>query len=184
MSGGDLPPLPPLMSHLQRSEFTLSHSHLPVQHLLKRMETWQPGQGGDRRPEWMSQFVEEAAQLFEPLTGVARVGYECIREEDAWVARLYLGTSEVVGGALDGRLKPMSFEVDIERLAGMFTEREEFYWSTFPDGAEDIDEPQSYLTVSGLVAGEHRVRIHLFATPPQETEPGLKVFPDGRFELA
>ncbi len=151
---------------------------------MKRMETWQPGQSGDRRPEWLSQFVEEAAQLFEPLTGVARVGYECLREEDSWVARLYLGASEVVGGALDGRLKPMSFEVDIERLTGMFTEREEFYWSAFPDGADDIDEPQSYLTISGLIAGENRVRLHLFATPPQETEPGLKVFPNGRFELA
>jgi hypothetical protein len=161
----------------------LSHSHLPVQHLIKRMETWQPGQGGDRRPDWLTKLIEETAEMFEPLTGVARVGFECHREEDCWVARLYLGSTEVVGGARDGQMKPMSFEVDIEQLLAKFTEREEFCWSVFPAGAEDIDDPQSYLTISGLVA-ENRVRLHLFATPSEETGPGLKVFPDGRFELA
>ena len=151
---------------------------------MKHMETWKPGQSGDLRPDWLTTFIEQAAEMFEPLNGVARVGYECLLEDDSWVARLYLGTSEVVGGARDGQLKPMSFEVDMERLAAMFTQREEFYWSAFPDGAEDIDDPQSYLTISGLVADEHRVRLHLFANPPQETGPGLRTFPDGRFELA
>ena len=53
----------PLIHIFERPEFTLSHSHLPVQHLMKRMETWQPGQGGDRRPDWLTHFVEEAAEL-------------------------------------------------------------------------------------------------------------------------
>ena len=80
-------------------------------------------------------------------------------------------------------MNPMSFEVDVERLTEKFSERDEFFWSVFPDGAQDIADPQTYLTVSGLVDG-NRVRLHLFATPSEETGPGLKVFPDGRFELA
>ncbi|MHC4876906.1 MAG: hypothetical protein ACYTGL_10435 [Planctomycetota bacterium] len=88
---------------------------------MKQMENWQPGQKQrDVRPDWLTTVIEETAELFEPLTGVARVGFDCQLEEDTWVVRMYLGTSEIVGGPFDGQMRPMSFEIDLQRLFARF----------------------------------------------------------------
>jgi hypothetical protein len=160
----------------------VSRSHILVQHLMKQMENWQPGQKKrDVRPEWLMSVIEETAELFEPLTGVARVGFDCQLEEETWVVRMYLGTTEIVGGPFDGQMRPMSFEIDLQMLFSRFQDINEFFWSVFPENAEDVDEPQAYITIGGTVGG-NPVRLHLFATPPDEAGPGMKIFPDGRFE--
>ena len=160
----------------------MSHSHLVVQHLLKQMEAWQPGQNRrDARPEWLTGLIEEFADLFEPLTGVARVGFDCRMEEESWVVRMYLGTTEIVGGPRDGQTQAMPFELDMQRLFARFEKVDEFFWSVFPESAEDIDEGQAYITIAGQVA-ENPVRFHMFATPPSEIGPGMRIYPDGRFD--
>ena len=113
----------------------------------------------------------------------ARVGFDCQLEEETWVVRMYLGTTEIVGGPMDGQMRPMSFEIDLQTLFARFQDIDEFFWSVFPENAEHVDEPQAYVTISGKVDG-NSVRIHLFATSPEEVGPGMRIFPDGRFEPA
>lgn len=162
----------------------MSHSHIVVQHLLKHMETWRPGQKKrDVRPDWLTNLIEEMAELFEPLTGVARVGFDCRMEEDAWVVRMYLGSTEIVGGPLDGRSMPMSFELNMQQLVSKFERLEEFYWSVFPAEAQDVDEFQAYVTISGTVQG-NQIRFHFFATAPDDVGPGIRVHQDGHFEAS
>lgn len=159
------------------------NSHLVVQHLMKQMENWQPGRRARQvRPEWLTALIEEFSELFEPLTGVARVGFDCRYEEAGWVVRMYLGTSEIVGGPRDGQVRPMSFDFNLQQLVARFQHLEELCWTVLPPGAEDVEEPQAYVTISGKVDAENPVRIHVFAVPPSDVGPGMRLFPDGHFE--
>ncbi len=159
----------------------MSHSHLLVQHLMKQMEDWHPGQKTHERPEWLNELITAIAQRFEPLTGVARVGFECRMDEEGWVVRMYLGSTEMVGGATDGRIQPVSFELNLQDLLSRFEHIDEFFWSVFPEQAEDIDEGQAYVTLSGRVEG-NSVRFHLFAIAPPDVGPGIRVYPNGQIE--
>src|SRR5580704_6814219 len=100
----------------------MSHSHLGARHLLTQIETDRSRRGNrDKRPEWLRGFVEEAAGSFEPLSGVARVGYECLPAEGGWEISLYLGSIELVGGKSDGRTERPDFRCDLKRLLKQFT---------------------------------------------------------------
>ena len=149
---------------------------------MKQMESWQPGQNRrDSRPAWLTGLIEEFADIFEPLTGVARVGFDCRLEEDCWVARMYLGATEIVGGSRDGQTQAMPFELDLHRLLNRFSDVEEFFWSVFPESAADVDEVQAYVTIGGKV-DDNAVRFHLFAVSPEDVGPGMRVYPDGHFD--
>lgn len=162
----------------------MSHSHLVVQHLLKQMEGWRPRQKKrDLRPDWLTALIEEFAESFEPISDVARVGFECIPDGEVWVVHMYLGRTEIVGGPRDGHAQHMSFELNIQGLIGRFERLDEFSWSVFPEGADEVNDPRSYLTLGGHVMG-HAVRFHFFATAPNENGPGMRVYSDGRFEPA
>lgn len=160
----------------------MSHSHLAVQHLLQQMEGWRPRQRQrDLRPAWLTDVIEEFSDSFEPITDVARVGFECVPDEGVWIVKMYLGRTEIVGGPHDGRAQPISFELNVQRLVNRFEELNEFSWSVFPEGAEDVNDPRSYLTLGGKIGG-NGVRFHFFATAPDELGPGMRVYSDGRIE--
>lgn len=173
----------------------MSHSDFDVQYHMNNLENWRPGENRrDTRPAWMTKLIENVAEIFEPLSGVARVGFDCrlediasetrgADEEPVWVVRMYLGRNELVGGPQDGRQVPMSFELDLEQLQTFFVDVDEFCWTVFPSDGDDIDHDQSFVTVSGLVAG-NRVRMHVFAVAPQEIAPAMRTYHgDGRCEL-
>lgn len=162
---------------------------------MDKLDNWRPGQGRrDNRPPWMTTLIENVAEVFEPITGVARVGFDCRLQDldpgnctsddvPIWVVRMYLGRNELVGGPQDGRQIPMSFELDLEQLQTHFADVDEFCWSVFPADGEDIQEDQSFVTVSGLVA-DNRVRLHVFAAAPHEVAPAMRTHHhDGRCEL-
>lgn len=156
---------------------------MPIQHLLKQIETHSAKRGNrDVRPPWLTEFVNDVAELFEPLSGVGRVGFECRMTEGQWVAGLYLGSTEIVGGRDDGRHVYTDFEINLDQVAKRFTSIDEFYWSVFPSLQDpEQEQPRSYVTICGLV-GEHPLRLQLFSGPPSRTGPGLRRLPDGRSE--
>lgn len=158
---------------------TLSHSHLLVHHLLKQLENHKRDRRErDRRPEWLSALVHQTAALFEPFSGVARVGYECELTPHGWEARLFLGSTEIVGGRDDGQARLNSFEFDFGRLAEGFTRLDEFRWNvcTTIDGSAG-----SFVTIRGLV-DEHLVCLKIYSRPPQDAGPAFRQLPDGTLE--
>lgn len=156
----------------------MAHSHLVIKHLLKQLESFaEQRPERDVRPEWLSHFVQQVAELFAPLSGVGRVGYECQFDETCWEARMYLGTLEIVGGKEDGQAKHLSFEFDLHRMLGCFSRIEGFAWNVFSSGQSS----SSFLTVQGLV-GDNPVRLKLYSRPPQGTGPALRQHLDGRCE--
>lgn len=157
----------------------MSHSHLLVQHLLKQLENHRR----DRvervsRPAWLGAFVHQAAALFEPWSGVARVGYQCELAPEGWEARLYLGSTEIVGGREDGHARLISFEFDFGRLAETFTRLDEFRWNvcTNPDGTAG-----SFVTLKGQVDG-HPICLKVYSRPPQDAGPAFRLLPDGTLQ--
>jgi hypothetical protein len=161
----------------------VTHSHMPIQHLLKQVEAYGAKRASrDVRPPWLTDFIDEIADLFEPISGAGRVGFDCQLAEDCWVAGLYLGSTEFVGGRDDGRLEFTNFELDLRKLTGYFTTIEEFYLGAFPSPtSEESRRAHSYITIGGLI-DENPIRLQVFSVPPEHTGPGLRRLPNGSDE--
>lgn len=163
----------------------MAHSHLPVQHLMKQIENFQP-RGGDRdlRPEWVSRLIERVAELFEPLEDIGRVGFDCHLSDDCWIVEMYLGSTELVGGPADGQRRFSDFRFDLRALVGLFEEVERFRWTALcaADGEEEnASAGPSSITVEAKL-GDNPVRLQLYSVPPPDSAPGLRRFPDGNCE--
>jgi hypothetical protein len=162
----------------------MRRSHLSARHLLTQIESNRSQRSNrDVRPDWLNGLVEEVAASFEPLAGVARVGYECQPDEKGWAVSVYLGAVEMVGGRADGSTRRPDFRCDLKRLLEQFARIDELDWTVWPQGPEDVAElgQQSVVTVRGLV-GTSQVCLRVRSCAPHEIGPGLRQFPDGRVE--
>lgn len=163
----------------------MSHSHLPVQHLLKQVEIYRSKRSQrDVRPDWLTAFIDAIAELFEPVEDDGRVGFDCHPGEDGWTVGVYLGRTEIVGGPDDGQSRYAGFRFDLLPLLEQFSEIERFRWSAFPDGGEDEDAALlSFVTIEGCVQ-DQSLRLRICAIPPADAGPGFRQYPDGRREPA
>jgi hypothetical protein len=162
---------------------TLSRSHLSARHLLQQIETDRSKRAKrDIRPQWLTALVESAAELFEPVAEVGRVGFDCRLDEQGWSATLYLGSVELVGGKTDGQAQRPGFQFDLKALLECFCRVDDVSWSVLDhsDGQEDPG-PQSLLSIDGCV-GENFVRMEIHSTSPPPVGPGLRRLPNGRFK--
>ena len=150
---------------------------MAVKHLLKQAETYRSKRAErDIRPGWVTAFINEAAELFEPITGLGRVGFDCHLAEDCWVVTMYLGSTEVVGGKDDGQSRHTDFQFDLLELTGRFTEIDHFLWGAFPGCSGD-----SCIVIEGRIE-ENALRLQLFSQPPHVAGPGFRQYPDGHRE--
>ncbi|MEX0727212.1 MAG: hypothetical protein WD065_13145 [Planctomycetaceae bacterium] len=165
----------------------MSHSHLPLQHLLKQVELYTARRSlKSVRPEWLTTLIDRAAEFFEPLVGEGRVGYDCRLTEQGWEVGLFLGRTEFVGGKVDGASRPTNFEFDLLGLTLLFRQVTSFAWQARPDrdpACHFTDE--SHLAISGTVGDdEELVRMEIFAVPPGDFKPAFHEFPNGKREPA
>ena len=157
----------------------LAHSHLLVQHLLKQLEHHQRDRHDrQRRPEWLTVLIHQTAALFTPLTGVGRVGSQCEYTNDGWEARLYLGSTEIVGGKDDGHSQLLGFELDLSRLTESFTKVDEFQWYV---GASAEGSNSSFMSVTGSV-DDNKICLKVYSRPPKEAGPAFRQHADGSLD--
>jgi hypothetical protein len=154
---------------------------MPVKHLLKQLEHYRSKRNNrDVRPAWVTQFVNEAAELFEPLDEVGRVGFECQIADDCWEVALYLGSLELVGGREDGENRYSSFHFDVHGLIKQFDEIDQMQFAAYPEGSGDGECASCGLvTIEGRL-DENRLRVRVFSIPPADMGPGLRRHADGR----
>ncbi len=163
----------------------MSHSHMPIRHLLKQVEIFKSKRSQrDVRPAWVTSFIDEIADLFEPMTDVGRVGFDCHLAEDCWFVGLFLGCTEIVGGPDDGQSQFSSFRFDLMPLLERFSNVDRFEWHSVPhlESAGDSNVG-SYITIDGHVA-ENRLRLDIRSIPPETAGPGFKAYADGRYDIA
>lgn len=160
------------------------HSHLAIRHLIRHVaERRQNGIGQPVLPTRLVALIDDVCQLFEPLTGVARAGYECMYGEDRWEISVFLGEQEAIGGPKDGELVPVNFRFNVAGLTPLFEQVHSANWNAIPYLAGmDDSQFESFLTVDGVAGGE-RVSLQVHALAPQEIGPGMRQYPDGRLEL-
>ena len=99
---------------------------------------------------------------------------------------MFLGSTEVVGGKVDGELRPVAFQFDLARLETIFDRIDECHWSAFPagtveGGAEPVAAERSYVTIVGRYR-DNLLRLRVFGTPPADTAPSLRQYADGTWE--
>lgn len=165
----------------------MSQHHLPIEQFLSQKELAEQELSvakRETRPEWMTHFIDSVADLFDPLIGVARVGFDCNFVEGTWVIGLYLGAYEIVGGRHDGEQRHINFEFDLQQLMAHFSKVSELVWSAYPSPRDNRSAwARSYVTIAGMVANQP-VRLQVFSVPPIHAEVGMRRYPDGRFEPA
>jgi hypothetical protein len=150
-----------------------------VNHLLKQLELHKRDRKErDRRPTWLVAFIHQTAGLFEPLSGVAKVGFQSELTPNGWEVRMYLGGTEIVGGRDDGQTRFNSFEFDFGRLTEGFTRVDDFRWTV----CASIDgSTGSFLTLQGQI-DSHPIRLKIYSRPPVEASPAFRQRSDGTLE--
>lgn len=163
----------------------MSHSHLPVQHLIKKVElqAGAPRPKRDVRPIWLTGFIEQVSDLFETYLEPGRVGFECQLDESRWQIGMFLGSAEFVGGSDDGRVQHLDFRFDLHRLYGLFQRVDKLQWNVFPPELETGEpQPCSHLRIEGMI-GTEPVLLRIYAFAPEDAGPGIRCKQNGTWEL-
>lgn len=150
---------------------------MSLEELLKQMEDFRSRkEKRDCRPDWLKQFVNNAASLFEPLAHSGRVGFDCQGDERGWTVCMYLGTTEIIGGPRDGQIEHASFLVDLKKLEDIFAsiDRLEWYSIANPSNEHFDDATRSVLSVRGQAMGGENVHLELLHSPPRFVEPAFR----------
>ncbi|MFH5803770.1 hypothetical protein [Alienimonas sp. DA493] len=150
-------------------------SHLPVGDLLDLAERERP----PSRPAWLGRFVNAAAELFDPLSGLGRVGFRSEPNEDGWAVALFLGATEIVGGPGDGAIAPARFRFDAAGLTALFDAPPSVGLEVAPPPTDEAGERvDAALTLVGQVEG-HALSATILSVPPAGAEPGFKRYANG-----
>lgn len=161
------------------------HSHSSIQFLVKRAEEMaQRRTRKDCKPLWLNHFIDLTADLFEPDTEAARVGYECQLEEDGWRVHFYLGDAEYFGGAEDGRRERIGFDFDLKGLLDTF-ETVESLRNQIRQADAAPETCCTMIEVTGLLSGcfDHQpLTVGILSRPPREAGPGVRIHPNGEIE--
>jgi len=150
---------------------------MSIEELLQQMEDYRTRRDQqDHRPDWLRDFIKKAASLFEPLTNIGRVGYDCQADERGWNVCLYLGTTEIIGGPKDGQIEHAGFVIDMKQLMAIFQDVQRFEWYSINNENDDrFQEPiRSVLTLNGHIEGGHFIQLELLASPPRYVGPGFR----------
>jgi len=157
------------------------HSHLAVQHLIRQVEA-DRSRPRDRKPGWLTEMIDELANLFEPISISGRVGFNCQWNNDHWDLQMYLGRVEMVGGVSDGLQKPLNFEFDVRMLMKYFTSVDRMTLTAIPDASADEESLRSApagLMISGLVADQQLV-LTILEQAPMETAAAMQMRSNGK----
>ncbi len=157
----------------------MAHSHLVMQHLLKQLEL-KSAQTNPRehRPEWLSNLILRWSSQFEPFGDDGRIGFICEPGEAGWMVRMYLGTTEIVGGRDDGEWRQPGFELNVAPFLNEFTRLDEFRWCVSAPTAEGS---HSFVMLQGAV-GEHVVQVKVYSRTPRDAGPAFRQHLDGTVE--
>ena len=164
----------------------MSHSHLALQHLIRKIESPEYRKSRPAGPTWLADFVDQVAELFEPFVDVGRVGFECGPGPDRWEIAMYLGQTELIGGRLDGQTRAVAFQFDLLSLSRLFTRVDSMQWNAFPVCEDQLDSEEhpvewSFINIVGEFA-ESQLRLKIYGTPPRDAGPGMRQLSDCSWE--
>lgn len=122
-------------------------------------------------PEWLTSLADAAASLFSPADILSPIACHYCEIGEVWEVTLFASQTEVLGGPMDGGLRPSRFHVDVKRLGELFDEVDVIYWQAHGFGREDDLGP--HLGIEGRCRG-HRVWLRVPSLPPKRFPPGRR----------
>ena len=131
-----------------------------------------------RPPHWLVQFADLATQAFHSDEMLAPVGCHFHRFEgekvssSQWEITLFVSSTEVYGGALDGSCSVSPFMLDLRVLMDLFDSIESCYWQA--QTMADDDQLGPHVGLEGLFEG-HSIWLRITAEPPSQFESGRRV---------
>ena len=158
----------------------MDHPHVTIEALLQQVEDYRlRREVRDGRPDEITRFITEAAEFFEPMHGVGRVGYTCEPTPDGWAISLYLGATEVVGGRDDGMRNNPAFFFDVDAAVAMFSSVDSIRFASQPGRAEPSD---AGVIIRGNV-NQFSIRLAIHSIPPTDTGAAMRRMPDRSLHL-
>lgn len=149
---------------------------MSIEELLQQMEEYHNRrEQRDHRPAWLKRFVNTAAAVFEPLTDIGRVGFDCNADEQGWLVCMYLGTTEIIGGPRDGQIDHAGFKIDVLQVHSLFCSVERFEWFSVANEKDDrfSQNVRSVMVVHGTLEDGQSVRLELLHVPPKYVSAGI-----------
>ncbi|MEN9555447.1 MAG: hypothetical protein RLZZ232_1733 [Planctomycetota bacterium] len=106
-------------------------------------------------PSWLRWFVNDAIRGIMHGEDSAPVGchFYLDRENDLWEVTLFVGRSEVLGGAWDGKVVPIGLEVDISRVIAAFDSQPDILWQA--EKVTPADELGAHVSFAGVTRGNN-----------------------------
>ncbi len=163
------------------------HSHTSIQYLVKKAEELaHRREKKDIRPDWLTHFIQKTADLFEPATGAARVGYDCRYNADQWNVMFYLGDAEIFGGMHDGKRARIAFDFNLKELLDRFEVVDSLRYQALSEDSEQLAPQEcTLIEVTGMLSCEgaaQQLTVGILSHPPQEAGPGVRILPNGEIE--
>jgi len=149
---------------------------------MKQMENYSSKQTNNNyRPDWLTSFVDEIAEIFNPTEDVGRVGFDCQFSEEYWEVGLFLGSTEIIGGQQDGQFIAAGFQFDLLQLLDRFESVNRFHFNFLEQADSEAvnDSALAYITIEGHLADLELVRLNVYSVPPEEAGPGFRQSHDG-----
>ena len=127
-------------------------------------------------PCWLGRLANLGARAFHSTDRLAPVGCHFHRHDESdtpeWEITLFVSSTEVYGGELDGQRAVSRFMLDMRELMEAFDVIESCYWQA--QTMADDDELGPHVGVEGLFEG-HAVWLRITAEPPSQFQSGRMV---------
>lgn len=134
-------------------------------------------------PRWLGKLADLAARAFHSEGPLAPVGCHFHKNEEVeltqWEVTLFISSTEIYGGALDGQCAFSRFMVDLRELMAVFDVVESCYWQAQTMSEDDQLGP--HVGIEGTFQGQS-IWLRITAQPPSSFEPG-RVFDQFANEL-
>jgi hypothetical protein len=122
-------------------------------------------------PEWLQQLADAAALQMIPADILAPVGCHFCFVDQTWEISLFAASTQIVGGKLDGVVRPSRFHVDLQVVTKLFSEVHELSWQALPLATDD--ELGSHIAITGTYR-ENKVALRILSRAPRQFEAGRR----------
>jgi hypothetical protein len=129
-------------------------------------------------PSWLVSLTEAVSASLTVHGPQGDLGLSYREADGIWDVLVYPLPLEMIGGAHDGGLAALGFEVDLDRLRAAFDRVAALAWDALGTSSANADEGPC-VSVEGEVAGR-KIWLRVLAYAPDGVGTAAKIDPDGR----
>lgn len=120
-------------------------------------------------PAWIVELADAITPHIYGEDCLAPLGCHFHHHQGVWEISLFVSSTEIVGGPLDGARQPSRFRADLKGALTVFDYIDRFHWQAQSLG--DDDDLGAHVTLEGQFRG-HYVWLRLLASAPAQYQPG------------